>query len=133
MKKDYENIKQLSRRFSKEEIKKRLMDSLVYNENIDRESLNEQTNIVEIYEKAMDITKEYEAVIKTNKKDLILFKCQQDKVFWKFRENRKIKSLVEQIKITNCAIIFKMNIVELVDKYPKVMTSSVALNFLKSY
>ena len=74
-------MKQLSRRFSKEEIKKRLMDSLVYNENIDRESLNEQTNIVEIYEEAMDITKEYEAVIKTNKKDLILFKCQQDKVF----------------------------------------------------
>ena len=109
------------------------MDSLVYNENIDRESLNEQTNIVEIYEEAMDIPKEYEAVIKTNKKDLILFKCQQDKVFWKFRENRKIKSLVEQIKITNCVIIFKMNIVELVDKYPKVMTSSVALNFLKSY
>ena len=101
MKKDYEKIKQLSRRFSKEEIKKRLMDSLVYNENIDRESLNEQTNIVEIYEEAMDITKEYEAVIKTNKKDLILFKCQQDKVFWKFKENRKIKSLVEQIKLCN--------------------------------
>ena len=81
MKKDYENMKQLSRRFSKEEIKKRLMDSLVYNENIDRESLNEQTNIVEIYEEAMDITKEYEDVIKTKKNDIILFKYQQDKVF----------------------------------------------------
>ena len=109
------------------------MDSIAYNENIVREGLNEQTNIVEIYEEAMDITKEDEDVIKTNKKDIILFKYQQDKVFWKFRENRKIKSLVEQFKITKCVIIFKMNIVKLVDKYPKVMTSSVALNFFKFF
>ena len=56
------------------------MDSLAYN-NIVREGLNEQTNIVEIYEEAMDITKEDEDVIKTNKKDIILFKYQQDRVF----------------------------------------------------
>ena len=28
---------------------------------------------------------------------------------------------------------FKMNIVKLVDKYPKIMTSLVTLNFLGSY
>ena len=40
---------QSSRRLSKEEIKKELNDPLVYNE-IDREDLNEQANIVESYE-----------------------------------------------------------------------------------
>ena len=46
---------QSSRRLRKEEIKKRLMDSLVYNENIDREDLNEWANIVESYEEAIII------------------------------------------------------------------------------
>ena len=30
-------------------------------------------------------------------------------------------------------MIFKRNIIKLVDKYPKILTSSIALNFLKSY
>ena len=58
---------------------------------------------------------------------------QEDKVFRKFKENRKFKSLVEQFKITKGAIIFKINIVTLVDEYPKMMTSSITLNILKSY
>ena len=36
---------------------------------------------MEIHEEGMDITKEYEDVIKTKKNDIILFKYQQDKVF----------------------------------------------------
>ena len=62
---------QSSRRLSKEEIKKELNDSLVYNENNDREDLNEQANIMESYEEAMDIIKEYKDIIKTNKKKII--------------------------------------------------------------
>ena len=62
---------QSSRRLSKEEIKKELNDSLVHNENNDREDLNEQANIMESYEEAMDIIKEYKDIIKTNKKNII--------------------------------------------------------------
>ena len=111
------------------------MDSLVHNENIDTADLNERANIVEVesYGKAMDIIKEYKDIIKENKKNITFFAYQQDKSFWKFKENRKFKSLVEQFKITKGKIIFKMNLVKLVDKYLKMMTSSVTLNFLKSY
>ena len=81
----------------------------------------------------MGIIKEYEDIIKTNQKNIIFFAYQQGKVFRTFKENGKFKSLVEQFKISKGAIIFKMNIVKLVDKYPKMTTSSVTLNFLKSY
>ena len=107
------------------------MDLLIYKENIDTEDLNEGANIVESYEEGVDYIKEYKDVIKTNKKSIIFFAYQQDEVFRKFKENRKFKSLVEQFKITKGTIIFKMNIVKLVHKYPKTMTSSVTLNFLK--
>ena len=81
----------------------------------------------------MDIIKESEDIIKTNKKNIIFFVYQQGKVFRKFKENRKFKSLVERFKITKGTIIFKMNIVKLIDKYPKTIKSSITLNFLKSY
>ena len=43
LKKDYGSSKQPSRRLSKEEIKKQLMDSLVYNKNIDSELASEHS------------------------------------------------------------------------------------------
>ena len=63
-------MKQSSRRLSKEEIKKRLMESLVFNENISTKDLNEWTTIVESCKEALNIIKEYEDIIKTNKKNI---------------------------------------------------------------
>ena len=77
---------------------------------------------MEGYEEAVNIIKEYKDIIKTNKKNIIFFAYQQGKVFRKFKENRKFNSLIKQFKITKSTIIFKINIVKLVDKYPKMMT-----------
>ena len=88
---------------------------------------------MEGYEEAVNIIKEYENIIKTNWKKIVFSAYQLGKVFRKFKENRKFKSLVERYNITKGTIIFKINIVKLVDKYPKMMTSSITLNFLKSY
>ena len=98
------------------------MEPLDYNENIDTQDLNERANIVESYEEAMDIIKEYQDIIKTNAKKDNFFSYQQDKVFKNFKENKKFKSLAEQFKITKGTIIYKINIVKLVDKYPKITT-----------
>ena len=72
---------------------------------------------MEGYEEAMTIIKECEDIIKTNKKNIIFFAYQQGKVFRKFQENRKFKSLVERFKITKGTIIFKTNIVTLIAKF----------------
>ena len=81
----------------------------------------------------MKVVKECESIIKTNKKKIIGFAYEQGKVFKKFKEDTKFKNLVEQFKINKSTIIFKINIVKLEDNYKKVLTSSVTLNFLKSY
>ena len=49
------------------------MNLLVYNENIDTEDLNGQGSIVESYEEAMDIIKNYKDIIETSKKNIIFF------------------------------------------------------------
>ena len=97
----------------------------IYYGNINTEDLNEQAHIVESYEEAMGIIKKYEDTIKTNKKNIIFFAYKQGKGFSKLKEDRKFKSLVKQFNITKGTIIFKIKIVKLVDKYPKMMVSSV--------
>ena len=68
MKKDSNSTKQSSRRLSKEEIKKWLIESLVYNNNINTEDLNARADRVEGYEETMNIIKEYEDIIKAKRK-----------------------------------------------------------------
>ena len=88
---------------------------------------------MEHYEEAINIIKEYQDIIKTNKKNIIFFAYQQGKVFKRFKENENFKNLLERFKITKSTIIFKTNIVKLIDKYPKIKTSSISLNFLNIY
>ena len=109
------------------------MDSLVYNENINTEDLNECAVRVEGYEKAVNIVKEYEDIIKTDKKNITYFAYQQGKVFRTFKKNTRFKSLVKRFRKSKGTIIFKINAIKPVDKYPKMMTPSITLNFLKSY
>ena len=62
MKKDSGSIKQWSRRLSKEETRKGLMESLVYNQKINTEYLNLKRKAIKVesYEETMNIIKEYE-------------------------------------------------------------------------
>ena len=51
----------------------------------------------------------------------------------KIKEDTKFKNLVKQFKINKSTVIFKTNIVKLVDQHPKILTSSTTLHFLKSF
>ena len=68
-----DSTKQSSRGLNKKEIKKQLIDSLVYNMNINTEDVNERVNRVEDYEEAISNVKEYEDMFKTNKKNILFF------------------------------------------------------------
>ena len=61
-------------------------------------------------QEALNIIKEYNDIIKKNKRNIICFAYQQGKVFKKFKENRKFKNLAGQLKITKSTIIFEINI-----------------------
>ena len=130
--KKHPNAVRQSRRFNKEQIKKQLLDSFVYNE-INKEDLIARADNVQNCQEATKIMKECENLIQTNNENIIRFAYEQDKIFKKFKEDTKFKNLVEQFGINKRTMIFNINIVKLADKYPKILTSSVTLNFLKSY
>ena len=130
--KKHPNAVRQSRRFNKEQIKKQLLDSFVYNE-INKEDLIARADNVQNCQEATKIMKECENLIQTNNENIIRFAYEQDKIFKKFKEDTKFKNLVEQFRRNRTTTIFKINIVKLADKYPKIWTSSVKLNCLKSY
>ena len=109
-----------------------MLDSFVYNE-INEEDLIARADNVQNCQEGTKIMKECENMIKANKENIIRFAYEQDKIFKKSKEDTKFKNLVEQFRINRTTTIFKINIVKLADKYPKIWTSSVKLNFLKSY
>ena len=131
MKKHPNIVKQL-RRFNKEQIKKQFLNSFVY-DRITKEDLSKKADNVKNCQEAAKIIKECENMIKANKKNIIHFAYEQGKIFRKFKEDAKFKNLVEQFGINRTTIIFKINVVKLVNKYPERLTSSVTLNFLKNY
>ena len=58
---------------------------------------------------------------------------EQGKVFEKFKENAKFIEMIRQFGYSKSTIIFKINIVKLINKHPKIKNSSLSLNFLKNY
>ena len=60
-----------TKRLSKEEIKKQLLDSMIIDEVAEFEDLNKEAKETKDPEKAAEIIKRYEDIIKTKKKGII--------------------------------------------------------------
>ena len=103
------------------------------------ESLNKQADTVEKCEEAAIIEiiiKEYEEIIRTNKKDTVCVSYHRGKVLRRFRrlkQKDKFVKMVQKFNFTQNSMIFKINIVNLIEKCPRLVKSSVTLGFLKIY
>ena len=101
-------------------------------DDINKEDLSARADTIKDYQEALKIIKECENIIKKNKKKIIGFAYEQGKILKNFKEDTNFKSLVEQSEISKSTIIFKINIVKLIDKYKRIVKLSVTLIFLKS-
>ena len=117
-----------AKRLSKEEIKKQLLDSMIIDEVVEFEDLNKE---VQDLEKAAEIIKRYENVIKTKNKGIINVAYHQGQVFKRFKEKEKFAKLVSELGIHKTTIIFKINVFKLCKKHPKLLKSSIGLGFFK--
>ena len=91
-------------------MKKHLIDSLVNNDTIETEELNEKADKVEKPEDAANIIKEYEEILRTKRKGIISVAFHQGKIFKRFREKEMFMRLVNEFKLHKNAIMFKIGI-----------------------
>ena len=122
-----------AKRISKEEIKKRLLDSIIIDENLEFDDLNKEVEEVQYPGKTAKIIKRYEDIIKTKKKGIINAAYHQGQVFKRFKEKEKFAKLVSELGIHKTTIIFNINVFKLNKKYPKLLASSIGLGFFKDY
>ena len=85
-----------TKRLSKEEIKKQLLDSMIIDEVVEFEDLNKEAKEIQDPEKAAEIIKRYEDIIKTKKKGIINVAFHQGQVFKRFKEKEKFDKLVSE-------------------------------------
>ena len=75
---------------SKEEIKKQLLESTIIDENLEFDDLNKEAEEIQDPEKAAEIIKRYEDIIKTKKKGIIKVTYHQGQVIKRFKEKGKV-------------------------------------------
>ena len=122
-----------AKRLSKEEIKTKLLDSMTIGEIVEFDNLNKDAEEVQDPEEAVKIIKRYEDIIKTKRKGIINVAYHQGQVFKRFKEKEKFAKLVSELGIHKTTIICRINAFKLCKKYPKLLTSSIGLGFLKDY
>ena len=102
-----------TRRLSKEEIKQQLIASIINNDIIETEELNEKAEKTEKPDGAAAIIKQYLDIIRTKKKNIIsIIAYHQGKVFKRFKDKENFVKLVNEFKIHKGTIIYKINIVK---------------------
>ena len=122
-----------TKHLSKEDLKKQLLDSMVIDEILKFDDLNKEAQETQDPEKAEEITKRYEDIIKTKKKGVINVAYHQGKVFEKYKQKEKFANIVSELRIHKSTIIFEINVFKLCEKYPKLLKSSIGFGFFKNY
>ena len=98
---------------------------MIIDEILKFDDLNKEAEVIQDPEKAAEIIKRYEDIIKTKKKGIINVTYHQGQVFKRFKEKEKFAKLVSELGIHKTTIIFKINVFKLCKKYPKLLKSSM--------
>ena len=117
----------------KYKIQKQLLEFITINNAVKLKELNERAERVEKPEGAANIIKQYEEILRAKRKGIVMVVFYQGKIFKRFKEKEKFQQMVGKLKIHKSMIAFKINVFKLIEKYPKLMKSSVTLTFLKNY
>ena len=103
---------------NKDEIKKQLIDSIIINNAIKIDNLNELAEKVEKPKEAAN-KKKYEEILRTKRKGIISLAYYQGKLFKHFKEEKKFIQTVSKWKIHKSTIISQTNNSKLIQKHRK--------------
>ena len=122
-----------AKRLSKKEIKTKLLELINIDKVLECEDLNKEAEVVQDLERAAEIIKRYEDIIKTKNKGIINVAYHQGQVFKRFKGKEKFADLLCQLAVHKNTIIFRINVFTLCQKHPKLLKSSIGLGFFKNY
>ena len=119
---------------NKDQILQKLGDSVTNSkeEEIDTKGLEQSIKNTNNPNDAAELVKKIGKLIKCNKNNIMMLAYQQGMVFQKFKKNNKFVNAVMEFDISKTTMNFKIDIVNFIDKYPKMRKSSISLFYLKN-
>ena len=92
----------------------------------------EKAEKIEKSGESLKVIRKFDQIIRSKDKNIWLA-YQEGKIFENCIKNAKPFKMVKQFSVSKSTIIFKINIVKLITKYPKIKNSSLFLIFLKNH
>ena len=84
-------------------------------------------------EKAILVVKDYENIVSLNKKRMLNATLRQGKFLKKFQNSKWSGKIIKELGLSRSTVYFKLNLLKLLDRYPKLKKSSLILNFQKNF
>ena len=84
-----------------------MIESITISNTVERKELNELAVKVQKPEEAADIIKQYEEVLRTERKGMVSVAYYQDKIFKRLTEKEKFIQMVSKLKIHKTLLFLK--------------------------
>ena len=95
---------------------------MIIDQNLKFDDLNKEAEEIQDPEKAAEIIKQYEDIIKTKKKGTINVAFRQGQIFKRFKEKEKFAKLVNELGIHKTTIILKLIFLNYVKNIPNYLS-----------
>ena len=99
-----------------------MKESIIIDE-IANEDIENTAKNGKISEEAMEVVKEIEKIITSNKCIILWPAYQQGQIFERFKLNDNFINMVNKLGISKSFMVFKVSIVKFLNKYPKMKKS----------
>ena len=118
---------------NKNQVVEKLRDSLINSkeEEIKTKGLEQSIKNTGDPNDAIELVKKIGKLIKCSKNNILTLAYQQGKVFQKFKKDNKFINAVTEFEKSKTIINFKIDIVNIIDKYLKMKKSYISLFYLK--
>ena len=80
-------------------------------------------------EEAMEVVKEIEKIIRSNKCNILWVAYQQGRIFEIFKLNDNFINVVNIFRISKSTLVFKISIEKFLNRHPRIKKLSLSLHF----
>ena len=119
---------------NKDQILQKLRESLIKSkeEEIDTKGFEQSIKNTDNPNNAAELVKKIDKLIKCNKNNILRLAYQQRMVFKEFKKIYKFVNALIEFEISKTTMNFEIDIVNFIDKYPKMQKSSISHFYLKN-
>ena len=119
---------------SKDQVLEKLRDSLINSKEkeIETKGLEQAIKNTSDPNDATELVKKIERLIKCSKNNILTLAYQQGKVFQKFKKDKKFINAATEFEKSKTTINFEIDIVNFIEKYPRMKKSCFSLFYLKN-